>query len=392
MKAAVVPWTFAWLMAMVGASVNGQTLVPFSSPPVLLKAAPGSPLNVAEGVLAAGDVNGDRCDDLILATGTTLKVFFGSSKISWQKEPDVTGELPSKSSEIAVADVNRDAKLDLVLADHDSYSVAVLLGSGDGRFKAVSGSPFLAREGTQPHTHGLTVADVNGDGHQDIVTANNADGDISLLLGDGRGAFARAPKSPFPCGKSPYPIAAADINADGYADVLAPNATHGDQQVKTLAVLLGNSRGELKAAPNSPLQCEATVWYAAIGDLNGDRRPDAIAVHGEGNQGLSILLNDGQGRLSLAPTSPLNLGHGAWGAEIADMNRDGNADLVVAADDAIRLFLGNGHGAFAPAPGSPYQTGKGAWRLVVADFNGDGKKDVASRCVEANRIEILNGQ
>src|SRR3546814_9384433 len=57
----------------------------------------------------------DLCDDLILATGTTLKVFFGSTKRAWQKEPDLTGELPSKGSEIVVADLNRDAKLDLAL-------------------------------------------------------------------------------------------------------------------------------------------------------------------------------------------------------------------------------------------------------------------------------------
>jgi hypothetical protein len=77
--------------------------------------------------------------------------------------------------------------------------------------------------------------------------------------------------------------------------------------------------------------------------------------------------------------------------EIADMDRDGKADLVIAGDEAIRLFVGDGRGGFQPAAGSPYPTGKGAWRLVVADFNGDGKLDVATRCVEANRLEILFG-
>src|SRR5262249_47108017 len=156
---------------------------------------------------------------------------------------DVNVELAAGGSEIALADIDRDGKQDVVLADHDSYAVTVLLGSGDGQFRAARGSPFAAREGSEPHTHGLAVADVNGDRHLDIVTANNSDGDLSLLLGDGKGHFARAGKSPFACGKSPYPIAATDLNGDGCADVLVPNALHSDQAVKTLTILLGKKQG-----------------------------------------------------------------------------------------------------------------------------------------------------
>jgi hypothetical protein len=300
-------------------------------------------------------------------------------------------ELAAGGSETALEDVNHDGRQDIVIADHDTYAVAVLLGDGEGHFKPVQGSPFVAREGTQPHTHGLAVADTNDDGHADIVTANNSDGDLSLLLGDGTGRFARAPKSPFPCGKSPYPIATADINGDGHADILVPNATHGDSQAKSLTVLFGNGRGELVSAPYSPLQCDATVWYAAAGDLNGDKRPDIVATHSEGHRGATILLSTADGKLVPAPGSPLEFDHGAWGVHVADMDRDGNADLVVAADESIYVLLGDGSGRFSPAAGSPFKAGKGAWRLVVADFSGDGRLDVAYRCVEANRLEILLG-
>lgn len=357
----------------------------------LLVPAPGSPIPCSAGALAAGDVNGDGCADLVVGGAKSLKVFFGSATRAWPRDPDVSLEMTASGSEILLADLNHDGKQDVVLADHNSYAVTVLLGGGNGRFEASPGSPFVAREGSQPHTHGLAVADWNADGHADIVTANNSDGDVSLLLGDGQGKFARAPRSPFPCGPSPYPIATADINGDGYPDVLIPNAAHSDPPVKTLTLLLGNGRGELAAAPNSPVMCEANLWYVATGDLNGDRRPDVVATHIEGKSGATVLLNNGQGKLAPAASSPLQLGHGAWGAQIADMNRDGKADLVVAADEAIRVFVGDGRGGFQLAAGSPYRTGKGAWRLVVADFNGDGKLDVATRCVEANQIEILFG-
>jgi hypothetical protein len=377
------------LATLGGSEPTGPPAAPRPVPGPLLAPAPGSPLPSPEGeALAAGDVNGDGCADLVLCIRMTLNVFFGSARGPWRAEPDVTTELPAKSSEIAVADLNHDGKQDLVLADHDGYAVTVLLGSGDGRFQAAPGSPFVAHDGTRPHTHGLAIADVNGDGHPDVVTANHNDGDVSLLLGDGQGRLVRAPRAPFPCGRSPYPIAATDINGDRYADVLVPNCA---RELKTLQLLLGNGRGELVPAPASPLTCDATVWFVAAGDLNGDRRPDVVATHAEGGTGATILINAGQGALSPAPGSPLELGHGAWGVEIADMNRDGNADLVFAGDEAIRLFVGDGRGGFQPADGSPYRTGKGAWRLVVADFDGDGKLDVATRCVEAKRIEIFSG-
>ena len=354
----------------------------------LLALAAGSPLNVGGGALAAGDVNGDRCADLIVVAGASLQIYFGSATRPWQPKPDVTNSLPGKASEVAVVDLDGDAKPDLVLADHDSYGVTVLRGSGDGKFQPCPGSPFAAREGTQPHTHGLVVTDLDQDGRLDIVTANNSDGDVSVLLGQPGLIFARARGSPFSCGKSPYPIACADINGDGRADILVPNAVHDSAAVKSLTILLAKSGGELARAPSSPLVPDATVWYVAAGDLNGDRHPDVAATHSEGGSGVTIWLNDGQGKLSPAAGSPLELGHGAWGVEIADMNRDGHGDLVLGADESIRVFLGDARGRFRPAGGSPFKTGKGAWRIVVADFNGDSKLDVATRCVEANRLEV----
>lgn len=356
----------------------------------LLIPAPGSPIAAGSGgVLIAGDITGDGCADLVMTAGKTLSIFFGGANRVWNAKPNLEVDLQSPASEAAIADVNHDERNDLLLADHDSYDVTVLLGSGDGKFSPATGSPFAARAGNQPHTHGLVVGDVNGDGHADIVTANNSDGDVSLLLGSGDGRFFRAAKSPFACGKSPYPIATSDVDGDGCADVLVPNATHGDGNQKTFTFLLGNQRGALTTAASSPLSCAATVWYAAASDLNGDKRPDIVAMHSEGNTGATIFLNAGQGNFVAAPGSPLKLDHGAWGVEIADMNRDGKADLVIAADESIRVLLGEGNGRFARASGSPFKTGKGAWRLTVADFNGDGKPDVATRCVEANRIEVF---
>jgi hypothetical protein len=180
------------------------------------------------------------------------------------------------------------------------------------------------------------------------------------------------------------------VQADGCAGVFVPNAVP-DPNVKSLTILLCSTNGDLTPAPGSSLASDTTVWYAAAGDLNGDERPDLVASHSEGGSGATIFINAGDKKFIPADGSPVEFGHGAWGVEIADMNRDGTADLVVAADTSIHVMLGDGSGRFKPANGSPFKTGKGAWRLVVADFNGGGKPDVATRCVEANRVEILLG-
>jgi len=362
-----------------------------SDPNALLVPAPGSPIKIVGSAMAARDVNGDAIGDLLVVADQRLLVFFGRRNRTWTDQPDAITDLPTKVSEMALADLDEDGAADIVLADHESYDVAVWLGRGDGQFAAAAGSPFVAREGEQPHTHGLAVADANGDGHLDIVTANNDDGDVSLLIGDGKGGFDRAADSPFACGERPYPIAASDVNGDGCADVLVPNSVP-DPEVKSLMVLLGSRDGRLTPAQDSPLVCDVTVWYAATGDLNGDNRPDIVATHSEGYSGATIFLNSADGKFAAAPGSPLEFGHGAWGVEIVDMNRDGHADLAVASDNSILVMLGDGTGRFRPAAGSPYRTGKGAWRLVVADFNGDGQPDAATRCVEANRVEILHGR
>jgi hypothetical protein len=364
----------AWQATAAGAQRGGG-----------FRPAPGSPLAIRAGILAIADLNGDRIDDLLACQESALEVYFGRREGSWQVKPDRSTKVGMSSSEVAVGDLNRDGHIDVALAHHDSYNVAVLLGHGDGTFEHSPGSPVAARGGTSPHTHGLVIADVNGDGNPDLVTANSTDNDISLLLGDGTGGFRMAERSPFRCGKSPYPIASVDLNGDGCADVLIPSSA---RDAKTLDVLLGSKEAELGPAPGSPVTCETTVWYVATGDLNGDGRPDGVAVHGEGHQGATILINT-NGTLRRARQSPLSIGAGAWGVAIADMNGDGNADLVVAANTAIRVFHGDGTGSFLPQP--PTRTGKGAWRLAVGDLNGDGKLDVATRCVEADRIEVFLG-
>ena len=137
------------------------------------------------------------------------------------------GSLPHS---VAVADFNGDGKLDVVTANYGGNNVTVLLGNGSGGFTAAAGSPFAV--GTNPQS--VAAADINGDGRPDIITANSGSNTVTVLLGNGSGGFSAAEGSPFAAGTSPVSVVAADFNPDGSSGIAIADIGGG-----TMTVLLG---------------------------------------------------------------------------------------------------------------------------------------------------------
>ena len=120
-------------------------------------------------------------------------------------------------------------------------------------------------------------------------------------------------------------------------------------------------------------------------------KPDLVTTHADARL-LSVLLGDGHGSFTEASGSPFDLGQKAWEIALVDLNRDGNADVVAAADSGVRVLLGDGRGAFTQAVGSPFATGAGTWKLCVADVNADRRSDVATSNLESDSVTVLLGQ
>jgi hypothetical protein len=387
-----------WFLATLPVTLLVNACATQEDPPLLVL-APGSPIAVAggPGSILLDDVNQDGRLDLIVACWKTksITVLLGHGDGQFRGARGSPVQVPESPGEMALGDVYGDGRPDLAVASHDSYVVRLLLGDDAGGFALAPDSSVVMRDGPRPHTHGLVAGDLNGDGHPDLVTVNNADDDVSVALGDGRGGFTRAPGSPFGVGPSPYPATLADLDGDGHLDIVATATAVGpgrDEQVAStaaLTVLLGDGRGGFR---RGRIRLRTTQpWFVAVGDLNGDYALDLVVTHAERRE-LTVLVGDGPGGFRETDDSPLDLGHAAWRTAVTDVDRDGKADVVAAADSGVCVLLGDGRGGFTPAPGSPFPAGKGAWQLAVGDLNGDGRPDVVTSNLESDSVTVLLAQ
>ena len=359
-------------------------------------AAAGSPISVScgPGTVVIGDMNNDKKPDLVVACGKNKSILVLPGKGDGQFGAAVsTTTVPDSPGEVSLGDVNGDGKLDVAITSHDSYGVVLLLGDGESRLALAPNSPIVMKEGKHPHTHGLSLADMNHDNKLDLVTINNNDNDVSVSIGDGRGGFTIAPGSPFAVGPSPYPSAVGDVNGDGWLDIVATATATGPMRAqqlphaRALTLLLADRKGGFRSS-QLPLRT-GEPWFAVITDINGDQNADILATHHEMNQ-LTVLIGDGKGGFVEAAKSPFDCGSSLFHAFVADVNRDGNMDVTAAVGRGVRVMVGDGKGGFSCTPLIP--AGNGAWRLDLGDVNGDGKLDVVTGSVESGTLSVLLGR
>jgi hypothetical protein len=295
---------------------------------------------------------------------------------------------------IAIADVNRDGKPDIIVANTEDETISVLLGDGKGHFRLAPGSPFPSGKGPND----IAVADMNGDGNPDLVIANTGTPYLTILLGDGRGGFKSSPHSPFATESYPHVhgVVAADFMGDGKLAVITDSWGH-DQ----ILLIPGDGNGNLLLPEKAFDTGKRPYQRLRSADFNGDGKPDVVTTDLDSNA-VTILLGNGRGGFVEAPGSPFPAGVFPWGVAIDDMNGDGNLDLAVIPYDrditnpkqlGVTVLLGDGRGSFTAMRGSPFSLAgcSGPDRVATGDINGDGFRDIVVACAQNNKLILFLG-
>ena len=167
---------------------------------------------------------------------------------------------------VAIGDLNGDGKPDLATANGDASTVSVLLNRGDGSFRA-------KRDYATGHgPDSVAIGDLNGDGKPDLATANIEASTVSVLLNRGDGSFQA--KLDYATGSGPRSVAIGDLNGDGKPDLATANVRYANTRLR--APQQGRRQLPGQASTTRPGRAPASV---AIGDLNGDGKPDLATAN-----------------------------------------------------------------------------------------------------------------
>ncbi len=399
--------------------------------------------------LAVGDLNGDGKPDVAILLGFAVPylIALGNGDGTLTVLPDAALQQggSSQPNSVALADFNGDGKLDLVIGPlfnpFNQSGVGVAIGNGDGTFQP----PVLysALIGYFAGAGQIAVGDVNGDGIPDIVTSGG-----SILFGDGKGSF---PSRRDYASNASGAVMLGDFDGDGKVEIIVGNGNpallSGNLASSTLTVLFGQGGGAFTTSPvagegqilgySGPISTAANfdgdgvpdlalldiqsltvlkgkgngefssvfrygfaISYLypvslAVADFNRDGKPDiAVLLEDPGSQGqVQIFSGNGDGTLAAGVALPVPVaivGEGSFIAA-ADFNGDGIADLVATAVGGVWVWLGKSDGTFS-SPASYAFPGAFLWSLALGDFNRDGKTDIAVADSTDGNITILLGK
>jgi hypothetical protein len=287
--------------------------------------------------------------------------------------------------DIKSADLNDDGHLDLVTANRNSSSVSVALNNGDGTF----GSAWTYAVGYKPWE--VDTADLDGDGDEDIaVTLTDIevggppkdDYDlVSVLFNDGNGGFSGLETHPI--GNEPRTVFLADLGEDGNNDI--DIITANEQTTSSISVLFNDGSGVFSPAINYSLGLTPRSLFVA--DLNGDGFNDAVTAN-KIDDNVTVLFNDGYGSFNNSTDVPV--GRGPWDVYLENITGDSSKDIIVLNkhDGTVQIQENDGTGIFSFRALYSIDNNNSV-SLSVGDADMDGNKDILCSSMGDDLLTIL---
>jgi hypothetical protein len=323
---------------------------------------------------------------VVLTTG--MESIFGTplqSSFVWYFTTEVSPESPGTFGvdsaytagdspwSIFAADLDGDGHVDLATANAYSADVSVLLNQGDGTFAShltysVDEDPWAVFGG-----------DLDRDGDLDLVTGSMSVNAVSVLLNNGDGTFAS--RTPYSAGESPISVFAGDLDGDGDLDLATANV-YSDN----VSVLLNDGDGTFAAQSLYPVGEGTMPAHVFAADVDGDGDLDLLTSN-YGTYDVAVMLNDGHA--AFGPPTLYPVGDLPLSVLAADLDADGDLDLETANcySANVSVLLNNGDGTFSPD--SVYPSGTNPWSTVAVDVDGDGDLDLATSSEYSSDVSVL---
>jgi FG-GAP-like repeat/PASTA domain len=279
---------------------------------------------------------------------------------------------------VAIGDLNADGKPDLAVLNYSGRSVSVVINRGNGSFRAAR---TFATGDEDDLPNAVAIGDLTGDRKPDLALSTllplyEQGRGIIVLVNKGGGRFRPGPRL-LPNGRDA--VAIGELNGDKKPDLIAVS-----HELDVVSVLLNTGGGRFAAKAN--YRTGAGPVSIALGDLTGDQKPDLVTANSNADT-VSLLLNKGDGtfmskRDSRARRNPVSV-------ELGDLNGDGKLDLAVVNNwsNSISVFTNSGEGKFEARRNFP--TARFPDAVTIADFNGDRRPDLANIAPGRNSISIL---
>jgi hypothetical protein len=307
-------------------------------------------------------------------------------------------------NQTVIADIDGDGKPDLIVVDDYAHAISIYRNIGtNGILTAASFAPpvVLPTTSGQYSPYGIAVADLDGDGKLDIVVTEFGDNLVSVYKNNCTpGNIATnlfGPRQDFPTGSQPQKMAAADLDGDGKPDLIVANASAG-----TISILRNTSEGgSINFAPKVDIATGGGCNGVAVGDLSGSGRLDIVTANTDGT--LSILQNiiNAPGAIatdSFAPKISLSIPSGGVDVVIVDIDGDGRLDLAVSTylpqTFSIIQNQSNGGDLTASSFGQriDYPLDGRGHTISVGDLDGDGRPDLVVDTELNSTISIFRNE